>query len=145
MKCPFCGSLNLKVVDKRDTEDSIRRRRGCLDCNKRFTTYEKIELTPLIVIKKDKTRRSFDLNKIKMGLIKACEKRPISIEDIDVMCSEIERRLREKGKPEINSREIGEEIMDVLKEKDKISYIRFASVYREFADLNDFKVEMKKL
>ena len=145
MKCPFCNSSNLKVLDKRDNEDNIRRRRECLDCQKRFTTYERIELSPLIVIKKDATRRSFDVNKVKAGLFKACEKRPISVEDIDFMASMVEKSLRDLGKSEINSREIGEEIMQVLKERDKIAYIRFASVYREFADLNDFKDELLKL
>lgn len=145
MKCPFCQSDQLKVLDKRDSDNNIRRRRECLKCSKRFTTYEKIEEKPLLVIKKDNTRREFDRKKILSGIVKACEKRPISIEEIEEMVDLIEAKIRNKDISEVSSKVIGTEVMKVLKKKDKISYIRFASVYREFADLDDFKDALKKL
>lgn len=145
MKCPFCNSTNSKVIDKRDSENTIRRRRECLDCTKRFTTHERIEDQPLFVIKKDQTRRSFDRTKIKNGLIKACEKRPVSVEDIEDLTNKIEAKIRSKGISEIESKKIGEEIMKALKKTDKIAYIRFASVYKEFAAIEDFKDAIKKL
>lgn len=145
MKCPFCNSTHSRVVDKRDNENSIRRRRECLDCKKRYTTHEMIENNQLTVIKKDNTRRPFDRIKIKNGLIKACEKRPVSIEQIDDLTDKIEANIRSKGLAEIDSKEIGEVIMSALKKTDKIAYIRFASVYKEFAAIDDFKNAINKL
>ena len=145
MRCPFCQKENLKVLDKRDSGENIRRRRECIDCSKRFTTYETIEITPLVVIKKDNTRRPFERNKIKSGIFKACEKRPVSADEIEEMTSKIETKLTNKHISEIPSKKIGEEIMKELKKHDKVAYIRFASVYREFADIDDFKETIKKL
>lgn len=145
MKCPFCNSNNSKVVDKRDNNNTIRRRRECLNCQKRFTTYEAIEDIQLVVIKKDQTRRPFDRMKIKNGLIKACEKRPVSMEQIEDLTDTVEAKIRSKGLQEIDTKKIGEEIMKVLKKTDKIAYIRFASVYKEFAAVEDFKNAISKL
>jgi len=145
MRCPYCMHENTKVVDKRDTPDAIRRRRECLKCGKRFTTYERIEMSGLIVVKKDGRRERFDRNKLKIGIIKACEKRPISNEMIDEMIDEIETELRNKGNTEVSSRSIGELVMKKLKKIDKIAYIRFASVYREFTDIESFQNELEKL
>lgn len=144
MKCIFCGS-ETKVTDKRDSEGETRRRRECLRCKKRFTTYERAEELDIIVIKKDKTREPFSKEKLKAGIMRACEKRPIETEKIDKILNEIERRLREKIKgKEIESKEIGEEVMKQLKKLDKVAYIRFASVYRDFKALSDFKLAMKE-
>lgn len=147
MKCPFCGSLESKVIDKRgtDNDEITRRRRECLTCQKRFTTYERVELASIIVIKKDGVRQQFDRNKILSGMIKACEKRPISHQQIEKIVDEIETELRNLGTPEILSIMIGEKIMEKLKLLDEIAYIRFASVYREFADLTSFEKELKTL
>lgn len=147
MKCPFCSSPESKVVDKRETDNDeiTRRRRECLSCNKRFTTYERIELASIIVIKKDGIRQQFDRQKILKGLIKACEKRPVSHGQIEKVVDDIENELRNMGTPEISSILIGEKIMEKLKELDEIAYIRFASVYREFADLTSFEKELKTL
>lgn len=146
MICPFCNSAESKVVDKRDAKgkNATRRRRECLSCTKRFTTYEYIEETPLIVVKKDGTREQFDRQKVQKGLLKACEKRQISLEKIDATVSAIEAKFRAKGE-EIPSQKIGDEIMKALKKLDKVAYIRFASVYREFEDINEFKKELKGL
>lgn len=142
MKCPYCDK-DTKVVDKRDTAPEItRRRRECLSCNRRFTTYEKIHETNLFVIKKDNRREQFNKEKLKIGIIKACEKRPISIEKIESLVSEIEKNLKDKNKKEIRSTEIGEFVMKKLKSLDKVAYIRFASVYREFKDVKDFEKEV---
>lgn len=146
MKCPFCQYEETKVVDKRDIENLTRRRRECLKCEKRFTTYERVELE-IKVIKKDGSRESFDREKIKKGIEKACEKRPISSEEIEKLIEEVESKIykiAENGK-EIESKKIGEIVMEKLKKIDKIAYIRFASVYREFADIEDFKEELKEL
>lgn len=146
MKCPYCNYDETKVVDKRESgEETTRRRRECLKCKKRFTTYEKVENVDLIVIKKDNTRQSFDRNKIERGILKACEKRPISYEQIKKIIDEIEAELRLKKTKEVQSKEIGEIIMKKLKKLDKVAYIRFASVYREFTDLSSFEQELKKL
>jgi transcriptional repressor NrdR len=147
MKCPYCSGFGTKVVDKRESVDlkSTRRRRECLGCGKRFTTYERVESADLIVIKKDGRRERFDRQKIKSGILKACEKRPISNEIIDRTVDEIETELRNKDNVEISSRVIGELIMKKLKKLDKVAYIRFASVYREFTDLSSFENELKKL
>lgn len=144
MKCPFCGG-NTEVTDKRDSEGETRRRRECLKCKKRFTTYEKFEVKDLRVIKKDGTRVAFDPEKIKRGIIKACEKRPVSLEKIEQAVHDIENKLRSSNKKEIKSEMIGELVMKALKKLDEVAYIRFASVYREFKDVNDFKRQIKEL
>ena len=147
MKCPYCFHDETKVVDKRETEDldTTRRRRECLKCEKRFTTYERVESLDLVVIKKDGRREAFDREKIKKGVIKACEKRPISYEQIDNFVDKLESELRKLKTKEIQSNLIGEKIMNGLKRLDKIAYIRFASVYRSFADVTDFQKELKDL
>ncbi len=147
MLCPYCSAQDSKVVDKRITPDSrsFRRRRECLSCAKRFTTYERIENADLIIVKKDGNRESFDRQKVKSGLIKACEKRPIPAEEIDKIINEIEMELRNKDSIEIESKSVGQLVMKKLKRLDKIAYIRFASVYREFTDLESFEDELKKI
>jgi len=144
MQCPHCKS-DTKVVDKRDSGEHTRRRRECLKCSKRFTTYERLEETPLVVIKKDGRRQSFDRSKIKSGILKACEKRPITTEHIERVTDEIEKHLRNKYTADVPSRAIGEAIMARLKQMDKVAYIRFASVYRNFTDLGSFEKELKEL
>ena len=143
MRCVFCGNKSTKVTNKRDIKGNVRRRRECLKCKKRFTTYEtaKIEIN---VIKKNGVREKFNREKLKLGLLKSCEKRPVPIERIDKIVLEIEEKLRKKGK-EIKTKAIGELIMQHLKKIDKIAYIRFASVYREFKDVNDFKKQIKEI
>ena len=143
MKCIFCGS-DTKVTDKRESPEGTRRRRECLKCKKRFTTYEKPERKQIIIIKKDKRREAFSIEKIKSGIIKAYEKRPISIEKIDKIIENIEEKLRKKGK-EVRSEDIGKMVMNKLKKLDKVAYIRFASVYKDFKDISDFKNEVKGL
>ena len=140
MKCIFCGSEENKVLDSRDSieNNSIRRRRECLHCHKRFTTYETIETTPILVIKNDESRQPFDANKIKQGIIKACEKRPVTMAQIDKMVDEIEKQVSGNLDKEVRSSEIGELVMAKLKAIDEISYIRFASVYRKFTDVTHF-------
>ena len=147
MKCPVCGYHESKVVDSRPAEDntSIRRRRECLDCQKRFTTYEVIETIPLVVIKKDQRRESFDRNKILSGIFKACEKRPVSDEQMKKIAREIETQLQNQLQPEVPSYKIGELVMEKLREIDEVAYVRFASVYREFKDINTFMNELKAL
>lgn len=147
MKCPFCKNKETKVVDSRNTDDgnSIKRRRQCLICQKRFTTYEYAESTPIRVIKKDGTRELFDKNKIRNGLIRACEKRNISIEQIEKVVEQIEIKVYNAAKKEVHTETIGNWIMDALKELDQVSYVRFASVYREFKDLESFMSELKLL
>jgi transcriptional repressor NrdR len=147
MRCPFCNHEDTKVVDKRDAETgpSTRRRRECLKCKRRFTTYEKIESNPLIVVKKDNTREQFFIDKLKRGFLKACEKRPVTAEQIDDACNKIEIALKLTGKSEVNSRDIGEQVMRHLKRLDKVAYIRFASVYKDFQDVETFEKEIKKL
>ncbi len=147
MKCPFCGCLESKVLDSRPTEEgtSIRRRRECIECQKRFTTYEKIEEIPLVVVKKDGRREPFDRNKILSGFLKACEKRPVSVDELEKAADEIEREIRNTLDREVNSKEIGEMVMEKLKEIDEVAYVRFASVYRQFKDINRFKEELEKL
>ncbi len=145
MKCIFCGA-ETKVTDKRDVEGETRRRRECLKCGKRFTTYERAEELNFAVVKKDKRREPFSREKLRVGMIKACEKRPISTEKIDKAINEIERKLREKTRGrEVESKMIGELVMKELKKLDKIAYIRFASVYHEFKDINDFKRQIKEV
>ena len=147
MKCPFCGYFDSKVNDSRPAEDGgkIRRRRECLKCGARFTTYEIIETTPIIVIKRDKTRQSFDRQKILGGLIKACEKRPVPFESLERAAAEIEQQLSNSLEREVSSEKIGELCMQKLKEIDPVAYVRFASVYRQFEDIDTFKKELKKL
>ncbi|HIV01020.1 MAG TPA: transcriptional repressor NrdR [Candidatus Caccopulliclostridium gallistercoris] len=140
MKCLFCGCENSKVLDSRSTEEtnSIRRRRECLGCGKRFTTYETIETTPILVIKNDGSRQPFDIMKIKSGIIKACEKRPVSLNQIDQICMDIDRQIQNSLVQEISSKEIGEMVMEKLKPIDQVAYVRFASVYRQFQDATNF-------
>ncbi|MBE5938412.1 MAG: transcriptional repressor NrdR [Lachnospiraceae bacterium] len=147
MKCPFCGEENTKVIDSRPAEDnnSIRRRRQCDVCNKRFTTYEKIETIPLIVIKKDNTREPFDRSKIEAGIIRSCHKRPVSLNQITALVDDIETAVYNLEEKEIPSSVIGEMLMDKLKDFDSVAYVRFASVYREFKDVNTFMAELKKI
>lgn len=139
MKCIYCGWTESKVIDSRSTEElnSIRRRRECLNCGKRFTTYETIETAPLLVVKRDGSRQPFDKLKIRKGIIKACEKRPVSIDQINEIVTNIEKELSSDLVPEITSKKIGEMVMDALKELDDISYIRFACVYRKFEDVSN--------
>ena len=147
MKCPFCGGVENKVMDSRVSRDgnAIRRRRECLSCGRRFTTYEYIEEILPTVVKKDGRREPFDRNKIRMGIRKACEKRPISMETIESAVTEVEHFCQDYSGEEIRSSMIGEKIMDVLKDLDGVAYVRFASVYRQFRDVNDFLEELKEL
>lgn len=147
MKCPFCGKADSKVIDSRPTEEgtNIRRRRECIECGKRFTTYEKIESVPLRVIKKDGSREIFDPDKLLRGLIKACEKRPVSIEQLTKIVSDIENEAYSNLEKEISTNYIGEKAMDALKNIDDVSYVRFASVYREFKDINTFINELNDM
>ena len=147
MKCPFCGSLDSKVIDSRHTEESnaIKRRRECLECEKRFSTYEKIETMPIMVIKKNGVRQDFERRKILEGIRHACEKRPVSVETMEKLASEIEFELSNTLVQEIESVKIGEMVMERLKDIDEVAYVRFASVYRQFKDINTFKEELEKL
>lgn len=147
MKCPFCGFEESKVIDSRPTDEGqrIRRRRECLKCGKRFTTYEIIESLPIIVIKKDKSRETFNRDKLMTGLLRACEKRPVSIDTLDNMIDEIETVLQNSLDREVSSEKIGELVMEKLKAIDEVAYVRFASVYRQFKDINTFMRELSKL
>jgi transcriptional repressor NrdR len=145
MRCPFCNHAETQVTDKRDVDFETRRRRECLKCKKRFTTYEKIESKDLRVIKKDGRREAFDSEKIKKGILKACEKRPVSLEQIENTVHAIESKLKTSNKKEVKTETIGEMIMKELKKLDKVAYIRFASVYRDFKDIDDFKKAMKEV
>jgi transcriptional repressor NrdR len=147
MKCPFCEHPDTKVIDSRHTEEghAIRRRRECDQCNKRFTTYEKIEEMTLMVVKKDGRREPFDRGKVLSGIIKACEKRPVPMAEIERIVNEIERGLNNMMEKEVNSAFIGELIMEKLKDVDEVAYVRFASVYRQFTDVNTFVAEVEKL
>ncbi|MBR9677599.1 transcriptional repressor NrdR [Candidatus Woesearchaeota archaeon] len=145
MKCPYCGSSDSKVTDKRDSEDITRRRRECLQCQKRYTTYERIESSPLVILKKDGRREMFDRNKVLTGLQKACEKRPVTGEQLQTVADQIEQELKSLESTEVPIKIIGEIVMKKLRKLDKVAYIRFASVYREFADLNEFEKELQKL
>ncbi len=147
MKCPFCGDDNTKVIDSRPADDnaSIRRRRQCDLCNKRFTTYEKIESLPLVIIKKDNIRESYDRSKIENGIFRACHKRPISVEQITKLVDQVETAIFNLEEREIKSNVIGEIVMDKLKEVDDVAYVRFASVYREFKDVNTFMDELRTM
>ena len=147
MRCPFCGYEESKVIDSRPTDEGerIRRRRECLSCAKRFTTYEIIETVPVIVIKKDKSRESFDRNKLLGGLLRACEKRPVTLDTLEHAVDEIEAKLQNSLDREVTSGTIGEYAMEKLKEIDEVAYVRFASVYRQFKDINTFMDELRKL
>ena len=147
MKCPFCGFEESKVIDSRPTDEGerIRRRRECAQCTKRFTTYEIIENVPFIVVKKDKSREEFDRDKLFRGILRSCEKRPVSIDTIDSMVDDIEASLQNSLDREVTSVHIGEMVMDKLKAVDEVAYVRFASVYRQFKDINTFMDELAKL
>lgn len=147
MKCPYCGYNESKVVDSRSTDDdmNIRRRRECLKCGKRYTTYEKIEDIPILVIKRDDSREYFDKSKIVNGIIKSCQKRPVSRSQIEEIADNIEKKLSNDMETEVSYREIGEMIMESLKKIDEVAYVRFASVYRQFKDVNTFLDEIKNL
>ena len=147
MRCPFCNQDNSKVVDSRPVDDtnSIRRRRMCESCGKRFTTYEKVETIPLSVIKKDQTREQYDRSKIEAGVLRACHKRPVSVEQITRLVDEVETEIFNREEKEIPSTVIGEILMDKIKDLDAVAYVRFASVYREFKDVNTFMNELKKM
>ena len=145
MKCPYCGKENTRVIDSRPTDDSsIRRRRQCDECGKRFTTYEKVETLPLIVVKKDNNREPYDREKIVAGIVRSCHKRPISMTQINDMVDDIEGQIFNMGEKEIPTTTIGSIVMDKLKDLDEVAYVRFASVYREFKDVNTFMDEIKK-
>jgi len=147
MRCPFCGFLESKVIDSRESKKglSIRRRRECLSCKRRFTTYEKIEEIPYMVVKKDGTRQPYDSQKLLRGMMKACEKRPIQINQLEEIVEEIESLLQERPDKEIGVAEVGQLVMDRLRTLDKVAYVRFASVYREFQDVAEFKQELDNL
>ena len=147
MKCPFCGHLADKVVDSRESKEGevIRRRRECLDCGRRFTSYERIDEIPYMVIKKDGTRERFERQKLIAGLLKACEKRPVSIAAIEAVADKVEATLQERPEKEMATEEVGALVMDELKRLDKVAYVRFASVYRHFRDISEFMTELKDL
>ena len=147
MKCPFCAKAKDKVVDSRESGagDSIRRRRECLDCGRRFTSYERIEEIPYLVIKKDGRREAFDRSKLMAGIHRACEKRPVSAKALDALVEEIEQLMADSSDREVPSSRIGERVMERLRELDKVAYVRFASVYREFEDVREFMAEMQNL
>lgn len=146
MKCPFCNKENTRVIDSRPADDnnSIRRRRLCDECGKRFTTYEKVETIPLIVIKKDNNREQYDRSKIEAGVLRACHKRPVSVNQINTLVDEVENEIFNMEEREIESKQIGEIVMDKLKDLEAVAYVRFASVYREFKDVNTFMDELAK-
>ncbi|MEK6913799.1 MAG: transcriptional regulator NrdR [Nanoarchaeota archaeon] len=145
MDCPYCSHNESKVTDKRESPEGVRRRRECLKCGKRFTTYEKVSREDISVIKKDGRREKFNREKLDIGIHRAFEKRPVAKEKIDKMINEIEEQIRKRGKKEVKTSEIGELVMKKIKKMDNVAYIRFASVYRDFQDINDFKQEIKKL
>ncbi len=147
MKCPYCGTLGDKVVDSRESKEGevIRRRRECLECGKRFTSYERIDEIPYMVVKKDGTRERFDRQKLVNGLLKACEKRPVSLKSVEAIADRIETMLQERAEREIGTVEIGAYVMEELKKLDKVAYVRFASVYRHFRDIGEFMDEIKGL
>ena len=147
MRCLFCNGTESKVIDSRSADDdtSIRRRRECTGCGRRFTTYETIEITPVLVVKSDGNRQSFDKGKIKRGIVKACEKRPVPIEKIDALADEIAKKVYNSMEQEISSKLIGEMVMDGLKELDEVAYVRYASVYRSFKDISSFMKELQRM
>jgi len=147
MKCPFCGFIEDKVIDSRSSNEdkSVRRRRECMKCKRRFTTYEYIEEVPLMLIKKDGRREAFDRNKIISGILKACEKRPVSMEKVEALVDKVEKELQKSFDKEVKAQVVGELVMDYLHKLDEVAYVRFASVYRQFKDINHFMKELKDL
>ncbi|NLN63866.1 MAG: transcriptional repressor NrdR [Clostridiaceae bacterium] len=147
MKCPYCSHPEDKVIDSRPTDEgaTIRRRRECLGCQKRYTTYEKVEYMPLMVIKKDKSRQQYNREKLLTGILRACEKRPVSIGDIDNLIDNVEAQIYNTLEREVTSTEIGEKVMDALRQLDEVAYVRFASVYRQFRDIDTFMEELQKI
>ena len=147
MRCPYCGEEETKVVDSRQADEgrSIRRRRECINCQKRFTTYETVETVPIMVVKRDGRRQPYDRNKIRNGLVRACEKRPVSLEEMDALADSIEQNLQNAMVREVQTSEIGEMVMERLKPLDQVAYVRFASVYRQFKDINSFMAELNAL
>ena len=147
MKCPYCGHPESKVIDSRPADEnaSIRRRRECLSCARRFTTYETVESLPMVVIKKDGSRQSFDRQKMLRGMIRACEKRPVTLAELERIADEIEQELQNSMEREIRTEDVGEKVMDRLRKVDQVAYVRFASVYRQFKDLDTFMAELNKL
>ena len=147
MKCMYCGCTESKVIDSRSTDEgrTIRRRRECMQCGRRFTTYETIETTPVLVVKNDGTRQSFDPNKIKNGIIKACEKRPVSMSKIDKLVDDVKKQIYNSLEQEVTSKRIGELVMNGLKDIDEVAYVRYASVYRQFTDISSFMSELEGL
>ena len=147
MKCPYCGHPESKVIDSRPADEnaSIRRRRECLSCARRFTTYETVESLPIVVIKKDGSRQSFDRQKVLRGMIRACEKRPVALAELERIADEIEQELQNSMEREIRTEDVGEKVMDRLRKVDQVAYVRFASVYRQFKDLDTFMAELNKL
>ena len=147
MKCPFCAFLESKVIDSRPTDEGerIRRRRECLSCSKRFTTYETVESLPMVVIKRDNSRQSFDRNKVLNGMLRACEKRPVAMADLELAADEIEQSIQNSLDREVSTARIGELVMERLKPLDEVAYVRFASVYRQFKDINSFMRELNKI
>ena len=147
MKCPYCGHPESKVIDSRPADEnaSIRRRRECLSCARRFTTYETVESLPMVVIKKDGSRQSFDRQKMLRGMIRACEKRPVTLAELERIADEIEQELQNSMEREIRTEDVGEKVMDRLRKVDQVAYVRFASVYRQFKDIDTFMAELNKL
>ena len=147
MRCMYCDCTESKVIDSRSADDdrTIRRRRECIGCGRRFTTYETIEVTPVLVVKSDGNRQAFDVGKIKRGIVKACEKRPVPAEKIDALADEIAKRVYNSMESEVSSKEIGELVMEGLKELDEVAYVRYASVYRSFKDISSFMSELQKM
>ena len=147
MKCPYCGEIDSKVIDSRPADDGerIRRRRECLVCQKRFTTYEIVETVPLMVVKKDKSREAFNRQKLLNGMMRACEKRPVPLAELEKIAEEIEQDLQNSMEREIRTEDVGEKVMDRLRKVDQVAYVRFASVYRQFKDLDTFMAELNKL
>ncbi|MDE6058596.1 MAG: transcriptional regulator NrdR [Clostridia bacterium] len=147
MRCLYCNCTESKVIDSRSADDdtTIRRRRECMGCGRRFTTYETIEVSPILVVKSDGNRQAFDIGKVKRGIIKACEKRPVPLEKIDQLAEDISKRVYNSMEQEISSKEIGEMVMEGLKELDEVSYVRYASVYRSFKDISSFMSELQRM
>lgn len=147
MRCIYCNCTENKVIDSRSADDdrTIRRRRECLGCGKRFTTYETIEMSPILVVKSDGNRQAFDVGKIKRGIIKACEKRPVPIEKIDALAEEVSKKVYNSMEQEVSSKEIGEMVMEGLKQLDEVAYVRYASVYRSFKDIHSFMLELQRM
>ena len=145
MRCPFCGAPDSRVVDSRPVDEAIRRRRACEVCQRRFTTYEKLETRPILVVKRDGSREPFEAGKIRRGVLRACEKRPVTREQLDALVSAVETGVLASAEGEVHSQDIGEQVLARLKDIDEVAYVRFASVYRSFADVDSFMMELKRL